>query len=63
MQVSIDGDGHLSYEPLNEEQIAFLQAVQREHLGDGRPTLAQIAADCIDAAREVWEGEGNQDGP
>ena len=58
MQLSIDGEGHLSYVELTDEQVKFL----RELLDEDLATLATAARWAIEQfASQVWQGE--QDGP
>ena len=57
MQLSIDGEGHLSYVELTDEQVKFLQELLDEDLA----TLATAARWAIEQSRQAWQGE--QDGP
>ena len=61
MQLSIDGEGHLSYVELTDEQVKFL----RELLDEDLATLATAARwaieHCALLQAQIWQEE--QDGP
>ena len=60
MQLSIDGEGHLSYVELTDEQVEYLRFVSDERVDD-YATLAAAARGAIEQSRQAWQGE--QDGP
>ena len=68
MQLSIDGEGHLSYVELTDEQVKYIRElsilphsiVGREGF-DWTMTLADAAQWAIEQSRQAWQGQ--QDGP
>ena len=60
MQLSIDGEGHLSYAQLTDEQVKFLRELSDDHL-DGFATLATAARGAIEQSRQARQGQ--KDGP
>lgn len=62
MQLSIDGEGHLSYVELTDEQVKYLRELSDERV-DGFATLAPAARWAIEQSRQVWQAEAQQDGP
>ena len=62
MQLSIDGEGHLSYVELTDEQVRYLQTVADDHIDDVE-TLAGAARWAIELSRKVWQSDGEYFGP
>ena len=63
--IEIRDEGHESQAFVDDEQIAYLDAIvdQWKRGAAVNPTRANAAAWAIEQAREAWVAEGGQDGP
>ena len=64
MQLSIDGEGHLSYVELTDEQVKFLRELLDEDLATlataARWAIEQSRLRAIEQSRLIWGDEGEQ---